>query len=260
MNIAPVSSTVPFLSLLLGLLTAGAAQATPTEITVRVLSRDAKFVGSSMGGAQIVIRDGLTGELLASGLTVGSTGDTKRAMHTDGGRRALLAADDAAAFNVTLDLAAPQLLEVEARGPMAQLQSAVRVTASQWVIPGRHLNGGHGWVLEMPGFVVDILAPPAHIKLKGAVTEIELRANVTMMCVCPIEPGGMWNADHYEVRALVQHDDGRVKEVALRYAGETSQFAAPVPLDLPGLYAVTVYAYDPLTGNTGLDRTTFLVP
>jgi hypothetical protein len=251
MNIAPVSSTVPFLSLLLGLLTAGAAQATPTEITVRVLSRDAKFVGSSMGGAQIVIR---------GGLTVGSTGDTKRAMHTDGGRRALLAADDAAAFNVTLDLAAPQLLEVEARGPMAQLQSAVRVTASQWVIPGRHLNGGHGWVLEMPGFVVDILAPPAHIKLKGAVTEIELRANVSMMCGCPIEPGGMWNADHYEVRALVQHDDGRVKEVALRYAGETSQFAAPVPLDLPGLYAVTVYAYDPLTGNTGLDRTTFLVP
>jgi hypothetical protein len=45
----------------------------------------------------------------------------------------------------------------------------------------------------------------------------------------------------------------------MSYAGETSQFAASVPVDAPGTYDVLVYAYDPANGNTGADRTTFIV-
>ncbi|HEX6202874.1 MAG TPA: hypothetical protein VF100_07720, partial [Thermoanaerobaculia bacterium] len=55
---------------------AAAAAAEETAVTVRVLSRDAKFVGSSMGGARVTIRDAETGTLLAEGVTAGSTGDT----------------------------------------------------------------------------------------------------------------------------------------------------------------------------------------
>ena len=36
--------------------------AEPTDITVRVLSKDAKFVGTSMGGVRITLRDAETGE------------------------------------------------------------------------------------------------------------------------------------------------------------------------------------------------------
>ena len=37
-----------------------AVKAEPTEITVRVLGKDSKFVGSSMGGARVVLRRSLT--------------------------------------------------------------------------------------------------------------------------------------------------------------------------------------------------------
>jgi len=241
-------------------LVASAACAEPTEITVRVLSRDAKFVGSSMGGVQVTLTDVLSGTQLATGVTRGSTGDTKRVMHADGGRRAVLADDGAAGWTVTLDLAQPTLIEVAAFGPIGQMQAAQRVTARQWVVPGRHLSAGNGWLLELPGFAVDVLAPPAHIKLEGAITEVEVRANVTLMCGCPVEPGGLWDADAYEVAALVSHEGAPLGRYPLTYAGSTSQFIVNVPTAEPGLYEVVVYAHDPANGNTGLDRTTFFVP
>ncbi len=235
----------------------GAALATPTEVTVRVVSRDAKFVGTSMGGAQVTLRDAVSGEILASGVTAGSTGTTRSVMHEGGGRRARLTDDDAASFETVLDLVEPRRVELEVYGPLAQPQAAQRVTASQWVVPGKHLSGGDGWVVELPGFAVDILAPPAHMRLAGAATEIEVRANVVMMCGCPIEPGGLWDANRYEVRALVRRDGEALGSYDLAYAGSTSQFAFELPLTAAGLYDVTVYAYDAETGNTGLDRTTF---
>lgn len=241
----------------LSLSAASAVWAEPTEITVRVLSKDAKFIGTSMGGMRITLRDAETGEILASGLTEGGTGDTKRLMHENAGRRALLSDASAAKFHVTLDLDAPRLIEVEAYGPLAQRQAAQRVVASQWVIPGRGVSGGDGWVLEIPGFAVDVLAPPAHVRFSGPTT-VDVRANVVMMCGCPIEPKGLWDADKYEVQAIVSRNGTTVSRIPLRYAGETSQFAASVPVKEPGVYEVLVYAHDPANGNTGVDRTTFI--
>ncbi|MEY4708307.1 MAG: hypothetical protein RJB58_2030 [Pseudomonadota bacterium] len=54
----------------------GAAWATPTTIVIRVLAKDAKFVGTDMGGGQITLRDAASGELLAQGLVEGATGST----------------------------------------------------------------------------------------------------------------------------------------------------------------------------------------
>lgn len=234
------------------------ANAEPTDVVVRVLSKDAKFIGTSMGGMRVTLRDAHTGEVLATGLTQGGTGDTKRLMHDNSGRRAQLSDPASAKFAVSLDLPEPRLIEVEAYGPLAQPQAAHRVVSSQWVIPGRGHAGGDGWVLELPGFVVDVLSPPAHVKLKGA-SKVDIRANVVMMCGCPIEPAGLWNADEYEVQAIVRRDDKQVARIPLRYAGETSQFAASLPIEAPGTYDVLVYAHDPSNGNTGVDRTTFIV-
>lgn len=241
-----------------GVVRPGVARAEPTEITVRVLSKDAKFVGTSMGGVRVTLRDGHTGEMLATGVTRGGTGDTKQAMHAGGGRRARLADDTAARFVATLDLSEPRLVEVEAFGPLAQPQAAHRVVSSQWVVPGRHLSGGDGWVLELPGFVVDVLDPPAHVTLPPDTRSVELRVNVVMMCGCPVAPGGLWDAGKYEVAAQVTRDGQPAGRLTLSYAGRTSQFTGTVAIDAPGVYDVLVYAHDPANGNTGVDRTTFI--
>lgn len=254
----PVLALALFAALLMAFSAPAAAEA--TEVKVRVLSKDAKFVGTSMGGARIVLRDVHTGEVLASGVTRGGTGNTAKIMHDDGGRRARMADETAASFTAMLDLDEPRLIEVEATGPAAQRQSQQRVTATQWVVPGRAPGGEGGWILELPGFSVDVLAPPAHVRLSGDRESVTVRANVTMMCGCPIEPGGLWNADGYDVEMIVVRNGERVDGIPMAYAGQTSQFSGDVPLDGSGVYDVTVYAYDPRTGNTGLDRTTFIVP
>ncbi|MDZ7790836.1 MAG: hypothetical protein U5L08_10170 [Xanthomonadales bacterium] len=249
--------TLALIALLLAPLPAAAE---PTDITVRVLSKDAKFVGTSMGGARIVVRDAHTGEVLASGVTAGGTGNTSKIMHPDGGRRARMADATAASFSTTLDLDEPRRIEIEASGPLAQPQAEQSVTATQWVVPGRAPGGEDGWILELPGFVVDVLAPPAHIGMPRDIEQVEIRANVTMMCGCPIEPGGLWDADGYDVEMIVVRNGERIDTRPMEYAGQTSQFAGNVPIAESGVYDITVFAHDPRTGNTGLDRTTFIVP
>jgi hypothetical protein len=237
----------------------GLAAAEPTHIEVRVLSRGAKFVGTSMGGAEIAIRDADTQELLAQGVTAGSTGDTAKIMQATGGRHAPVSTPDAAVFRTTLELEVPRRLEVSAVGPRAQGQAENRVSSTMWVVPGKHVTGGDGWILELPGFAVDVLEPPAHQRLRGAPATVAVRANVVLMCGCPVEPGGLWDADRYEINAVVLRNGAKLREVPMRYAGQTSQFAAELAGLEPGVYEVVVVAHDPANGNTGLDRTTFMI-
>jgi len=232
------------------------AAAEPTEIVVRALSKDAKFIGTSMGGMRVTLRDADTKEVLATGVTEGTTGDTKLLMHEGGGRRAQLSDPGSAKFTATLDLDAPRLIEAEVFGPLAQRQGAQRAISTQWIIPGRG-TGTDGWIIEVPGFVVDVLAPPAHVRV-GDAKEIEVRANVVTMCGCPVEPGGTWDADKYEVQAIVSRDGKEVARVPMRFAGQTSQFVGSVPVDAAGFYDVLVYAHDAASGNAGVDRTTFI--
>jgi hypothetical protein len=79
-----------------------------------------------MGGVRVTIPDAETGVLFATGVTAGSTGDTGRIMTR--ARRGDLSDQSVAVFRTTLDLKEPMLVEVEARGPLAQRQSSVRVT------------------------------------------------------------------------------------------------------------------------------------
>jgi hypothetical protein len=242
---------------LLALCLPAALAAAETQIDVHVISKGAKFIGSSLGGARVTIHDADTGELLASGVTAGSTGDTDRIMRQEHGRNGQLSTPGAAVYQARLELAEPRRLRFTAYGPLVQRQAANEASVTQWVVPGKDLTGGDGLLLEIPGFSVDVLAPPAHVRLGGR--EVEIAANVTMMCGCPIEPDGLWNADGYEVAALIKKGGEVVAEVPLAYAGSTSQFAGRWTAPETGAYQVVVYAYDPALGNTGVDQTSFIV-
>lgn len=243
----------------LAMAAAPAVVAEPTDITVRVISKDAKFIGSSMGGVRITLSDAQTGEILASGLTRGGTGNTSKIMHTDGGRRTRMADDSAAAFEASIDLDQPRLIEAEAYGPLDYPESAHRVAATQWVVPGLDLSAGDGWILEMPGFVVDVREPTDYAQVSADGSGVPIVAEVMMMCGCPIEPGGLWDANQYEITMTVTHDGHTSEAIALEYAGRTSHFSAHAPVSGSGAHRVTVRAYDPHNGNTGIGRTTFVV-
>lgn len=233
------------------------AHAAPTRVTVRAIAKGSKFIGTSMGGARIIIRDVDTGELLAQGVTQGSTGDTARIMTDPRRRGEPLSTPDAAGFTTTLELDRPRLVEIEAYGPLAQRQAITRATVTQWLIPGQDIVGD-GVVLELPGLVVDVLAPAAHASLGGRTRKVDIDANITMMCGCPITPGGLWDANQLRVSAVVKRDGKTVGTHPLRYAGTTSRFIGSIDVTRPGTYEIVVLASDPL-GNTGLDATTFIV-
>ncbi len=235
------------------------ASAVETRMDVRVLSKGAKFIGTGVAGAEITIRDAETHEVLARGKTVGDSGNDRRIMVEPWPRHTPLRTESSAVFRATLDLEEPRQVVVTARGPLSQPQSTATATVTQWVVPGKHVTGGDGLVLELPGFSVDILHPPARQRVPAGQQEIKLRANVMMMCGCPIEPDGLWDANGFEVVALIRQRDRRVAEVSLSYAGEIGQFAGSFPIPGPGPYDISVYAFDPRNGNTGIDRTTVVV-
>ncbi|HWY76816.1 MAG TPA: hypothetical protein VN281_14430, partial [Verrucomicrobiae bacterium] len=58
-----------------------------TKVMVRAIARDAKVIGTHVGGARITVKDVATGEILAQGIQQGGTGDTDVIMkkpHTRG--------------------------------------------------------------------------------------------------------------------------------------------------------------------------------
>ncbi len=233
------------------------ATAEPTDLVIRVISEGGKFVGTSMGGAEIIVRDVRSGDVLARGRTAGSTGDTARIMA--GGPRGTPLADEAsAAFRTQIDIDEPRLVEIEAYGPLAHPQSAVRVTAQRWIVPGRPVTQGDGWVLELPGLVVN-LAEPAAPERAATGTSVRLAANVALMCGCPIEPGGIWDAARYDVRASIRRDGQPAGEVSLSYGGRTGYFTGVFSAAKAGSYIVTATAIDTKTGATGVDTSNILV-
>lgn len=227
-----------------------------TTVVIRAQSRDAKFIGTSMGGVQITIADAQTGELLAEGVAEGSTGDTDRLVRNPKERYGQLHTEGAAKYETTLSLEDPTLVTVSATGPLAQRQSSVTSSTQLWLIPGKDITGD-GIVLEMPGLAIDIMQPQAHERTSQQ--EITIRANLVMMCGCATEPGGMWDSSQMEIKAVIQKDGEKVEERELSFAGKASTYETVFKPAEPGAYLITVYGYDPRTGNTGVDKTTVIV-
>ncbi len=229
---------------------------TPTRVVVRAQANDAKFIGTSMGGVVVAIRDANTGALMAQGKMEGSTGDTERLMRTPRTRDMQLSKGGAAKFDTTLMLKEPVLATIEAKGPLSQPQSSILTSTQVWLIPGKHLEGD-GILLNFPGFAVDLMKPRAHHQFQSG-EEVEIKANVVMMCGCPTEPGGLWDSDGYEIEAWIIKDDQIEDKVAMEFADETSLYSGTYTPGEPGTYEVHLVAYDRNTSNTGVDRTTFI--
>ncbi|MCH4823636.1 hypothetical protein ML462_10685 [Gramella lutea] len=227
-----------------------------TNIMVRAKAKDAKFIGTSIGGAKIMVLDAYSGEILDEGITSGSTGDTERIMKKDWGRGVDLSDDKTAGYMATLDIDEPKFITVKAYAPVNKKQAEVVSSTQLWVIPGKDITGD-GVVLEIPGFVVDILSPQTHERIKAS-DKIWLEANIVMMCGCPVTKDGLWDANQYEVKAVITSSEGNSREVVLDQKDKPSTFSGETNLD-KGLYEIMIYAYDPVTGNSGLDKTNIIV-
>jgi hypothetical protein len=237
----------------------GKGVAESTDVTVRVIARGAMFVGDIVDGAQVVISDAVSEEVLAQGVTSGEAGEPKRIMSVSRTRGESFAAETDASFSATLELDEPRHIRVTAFGPLQRRESATKTSMTQWVVPGRHLTGGDGWVIELAGFYVHGDVAATSVSLAEASAGVTVDAEISLMCGCPIRPGFYWDPESYEVAVLVRRGDTRVGRYPLQYAGSASDFTGTLAIELPGLYELTVYAYDPLSGNTGVDRLSLTV-
>jgi len=236
-------------------LLAAGAKAEPTDIVVRVVAKDAKFIGTETGGAQVTLRDADSGEVLAQGLTSGATGNTPKIMTNAHARREALSDDTAAKFATTLDIQRPRRITATATGPMMLKDAAMTVSSTQWILPGKSVSGGDGWVLELPGFAITLREPlPTAVELKGGEARIPLKAKITMQCGCPITPGGIWDASKLQIAVMLEGGPKVFPATPLVYAGQPSTFDGEFVISAPGRYTVDVYAYDTSNGNTGLAR------
>ena len=248
----PLASASSAAALTLALVATAAPHATaqpaptPTRIDVHVVARDAKLIGSAVGGAEVTIRDAHTGEVLAEGVHEGGTGDTRLIMGPRERGADVFDTPGAAVFSAELRLTAPRAIRIEASGPLDYPSARERAETTLLVVPGRHLEGD-GVVLELWGYIVEI------VEVGPNVAEAEglgVTARVTMLCSCPTEPGGLWEAG--EVTARLIGDDGAVvSETELAYLGEDSIYGGDLGAPEPGIYEIQVIAVLAETGNAG---------
>lgn len=230
--------------------------AVPTTVTVRVLSNDAKLLQDPVGGARVVIRHAETKEVLAEGKQTGNSGSTKKIMlqpHERG--TSIYESPGAGVFQTTIPLSEPTPVIVTAEGPLDYPASMQSAAASATLIPGKDITGD-GLVLTLHGFIVEILSPEARASL-GEPT-ISVRARVRMLCGCPTEPGGLWDADRYDIRAeLIDGSGTTVSTVPLTFTGTTNEFGATVKRPDAGVETIRVIASDAERVNFGVATSSF---
>ena len=152
----------------------------PTKITVRVVSKDAKVIGSGVGGALVRIRNLETGEILAQGKQEGGTGDTDRIMVQPRKRGAVVYGTPGAAFyQAEIPLSQPTQVEVYAEAPLGYPHAIQKGSKTLTLIPGKDIVG-EGVLVELDGLIVNVLDPTPQQDLKKG-KEITVKAEVKML-------------------------------------------------------------------------------
>jgi len=224
-----------------------------TKIMIRAIARDAKVIGTNVGGARITVRDVATGEILAQGMEQGGTGDTDVIMkkpHTRG--MTVFSAGDTSGYLAVLHLDKPTVVEVSAEGPLGNAQATQRSSKTLLLVPGEDVLG-EGILLEIHGFIITPLAPLPDAKVKAG-SPFEVRATVTMACGCPTEPDGLWDANKIRVVARLLRNGKVESEIPMTYAGVQNTFHVDVPVIAPGPMELQVLALDPGSANFGMNR------
>ena len=233
---------------------------TETKVMVRAKAKDAKFIGSSLGGAHIIVRNKLNQKILAEGNTTGSTGNTDLIMKTPKMRGNSITDDQTGGFVAAVDIDEPTFVTIEVISPLNSRQAQAVVSTELWLIPGKNILG-EGIILEIPGYIIDILKPRTHqyIGLNTIKDKPFLfQANIVMMCGCVIEKGGVWNSDEIEVKGILKKDGKFVKNIDMSWVS-TNLFEGNHIINTPGNYELTLYAYHEKTGNTGVDKVNYVV-
>jgi len=229
-----------------------AQTAVPTTVTVRVVSNDAKLIGTGVGGARVTIRDDQTGQILARGVHEGSTGDTERIMGPRDRGDDVFSTEGAAGFATVLRLTEPRRVEIEALGPLGTPHARQRATRTVLLVPGEDLVGD-GVVLTLNGFTVELLEPGGRRLAVSRNESLPIRARVTMLCGCPTEPGGRWDADGFSIRAQWVMDRRVVFETPLSFSGTTSEYQATLEVpDQAGTFVLRILASDAGRANAGM--------
>lgn len=254
------------------------------RLKVRVQALGGKFLGDDIGGAIVTIRDAQTGEVLASGKTQGDSGNLSAAYSPGASPSALitptatgstvswLTPDDGSAhFTADVALDRPRLLEIAAVGPLGGLQSAHRVAATEWLVPGQDVDTTLGLVLLMPGLLVQVMQPATHTAVPSGTTaqSIAFEASVGMMCGCPISGAtdNPWVPDDFEVYADIvpvqaQRAAATRLPLAFNAAGTPSLFTGSfsfVPGTGPAFFEAIITARQISTSNIGTGTVTFFV-
>jgi len=227
------------------------AEAVATRVTVRAVSRDAKIIGSGVGGAMIRVENAETGDVLAEGKQEGGTGDTRLIMATPRERgMSIFDTEAAAAYVAELSLSQPTEVTITASGPLSYPQAMGAASKSMLLIPGEHIEGD-GVVLELHGFIVEIQSPEPMTPVGD---RVDVSARVRMMCGCPIEPGGLWDADSKEFVARLKADGQVIATAPLEFSGRTSVFTGTVQVPAgarSGVLSLEVMVSDPGMQNFG---------
>lgn len=232
-------------------LQASESEALPTRLTVHVVAQDAKLIQDPVGGAAVTVRNADTGEILAEGIQRGDSGSTDRIMRQPRGRgEPIFDTPGAASFVTTLHLTRPTRVEIRAEGPLDFPQAMQSAAITMLLVPGRDI-GGDGVVLTLHGFIVEVLAPAAPAVAEPA-AELAVEARVRLMCGCPTEPGGLWDADGYTIKGQLLKGDQVVAEVPLEYAGRSSIFQGRIGVPVVGAERLRVVASDPAGINFGM--------
>lgn len=263
------------------------ATAVSTSITVRVQAKGGKFLADDIGGSEVTIRDAQTGERLGGGLALGTDSGNLSSTYTSNASLSAVVtpavppateptiqwlSPDASTSGLTVDLpiSRPTLLAITAFGPVGGLQSAHGVTTTQWIVPGQSLTEGPGFVVELPGLLVQVMEPATHLAIESndLPYTIPFLVNVTMMCGCQIADGEPWIPSDFQVTATISPVGSSgpplpmPQIVTLGFPGAApSLFAGswPLPVGSSGYYQAVITAVQQSTGNTGTGTVTFFV-
>jgi hypothetical protein len=63
----------------------------------------------------------------------------------------------------------------------------------------------------------------------------------------------LWDSNNYEINALLKYNGKVISTIPLAFVSP-STFRGQAAVSEKGAYEIIVYAYDPKTGNTGVDK------
>ena len=219
-----------------------------TQLLIRVQARGGKFLGPDINYAYVwivaedgnVLAHGLAGskaEPMDSGnlsptISVAASTGVVLTYGTDTTKPPqpwYLTANPGktAFFNKPFELDKPQMLEIVVSGCDENGDpTGATSSGSMWVTPGLTLTDEPGFIVEIPGLAVSIIA------VKPDQNGATVSAKVTMMCGCPINPLGAgvpWPDNEFVVTAEVWAH-GKLAESVPMSLQKTSTYTAWVPL------------------------------